>query len=137
MVEQERVVLELSQGLLERGHEVEVASWLDVDEYNDARYSHIARHFMLASSDYRWFRSIPRTAKVLSKIIDNFKPDLIRIHTPNVALLIGFVNPGIPCIHLLHGYAAITRLGWLNCSLYPKNPSCCRSTDTNDFLDCF
>ena len=105
----ERIVLELALGLQDRGHKVEVASWLDVDEYPDARYSGITRHSIMASSEYRWIRSIPESAKKLREIIDHFRPDVIQIHTPNVAWLLAWANSCVRCIHILHGYGDITR----------------------------
>lgn len=107
----ERVLLELATGLQQRGHVVEVVSWLDVDEYNDACYKSISRHYLLSKADYRWVRSIPKSAAKLRPLVQQFKPDVIEIHTPNVAWVAAWANLGVPCVHVLHGYGDITRYG--------------------------
>lgn len=109
----ERVLLEIALGLQKRGHQVEVIAWLDVDEYQDACYSSIKRHYLLAKDKYRWLRSIPRSAVLLRKFVTRFNPDVVEIHAPNVTWLAACAGLRIPCIHVLHGYGNITRISTL------------------------
>jgi glycosyltransferase involved in cell wall biosynthesis len=106
----ERVLLELTLGLQKRGHIVKVISWLEVNEYQEDCYKSINPYYLLPKNRYRWVRSIPDSAKLLKKAVENFKPDLIQIHTPNVALLAAWSNLNIPFIQVIHGYGDITRL---------------------------
>lgn len=103
----ERVLLELALGLSKRGHVVEVVSWLDVNEYTDECYKPIPRHSLLPSDEYRWIWSIPTSAAPLRKIVNRFKPDVIEIHTPNVAWVAAWAGIDTPCVHVLHGYSEI------------------------------
>jgi len=109
----ERVLLEIALGLQKRGHQVEVIAWLNVDEYQDACYSSVKRHYLIDKDKYRWIRSIPRSAALLRKLVTQFNPDVIEIHTPNVAWVAAYAWLRIPCIHVLHGYGDITRHGSL------------------------
>ena len=109
----ERVLLEIALGLQKRGHQVEVIAWLDVDEYQDACYSSVKRNYLLSKDKYRWIRSIPHSAAVLRKLVRQFNPDVIELHSPNVTWLAAYARFRIPCIHVLHGYGAITRYGSL------------------------
>lgn len=107
----ERVLLEIALGLKNRGHLVDVVPWLDIDEYQEERYQAISRHYLLPKNEYRWVRSILRSAASLRKVVEQFKPDAIEIHTPNVAWVAAWAGLGIPCVHVLHGYGDITRYG--------------------------
>ena len=109
----ERVLLEIALGLQKRGHQVEVIAWLDVDEYQDACYSSVKRNYLLSKDKYRWIRSIPHSAAVLRKLVRQFNPDVIELHSPNVTWLAAYARFRIPCIHVLHGYGDITRYGSL------------------------
>lgn len=107
----ERVLLELALGLQRLGHVVEVVSWLDVDEYQEEHYKLVNRHYLLSKNEYRWLKSIPRSAALLRKAVDRFKPDVIEIHTPNIAWLAAWAGLAVPCVHVLHGYGNITCYG--------------------------
>lgn len=113
----ERVLLEIALGLQKRRHQVEVIAWLDVDEYQDACYSSIKRHYLLSKDKYLWIRSIPRSAVELRKLVRQFNPDVIEIHSPNVTWVAAYAWLRIPCIHVLHGYGSITRYGSLKDNL--------------------
>lgn len=114
----ERVCLELAAGLIRRGDVVEVAAWVDVDEYPDPDYQCIKRHYLMRHSDYRWVWSIPRSSTRLCSMVNVFRPDLIVIHTPNVAWLTAWARLRIPCVHVLHGYGDITYSGSIKASIY-------------------
>ena len=107
----ERVLLEMSLGLRAKGHDVEVVSWLNVDEYREERYSSIPRHFLMRKDEYRWPWTVPRAAESFRQVAEEFCPDVIEIHTPTVAWVAAWANLGISCTHVLHGYGGITRGG--------------------------
>ncbi len=107
----ERVLLEVASGLREKGHDVEVVAWLDVDEYRDERYCEVPRHFLMRQEKYRWPWAVPNAAKGLQQVVKRFCPDVIEIHTPTVAWVVAWANLNIPCVHVIHGYGAITREG--------------------------
>lgn len=109
----ERVLLEIALGLRERGHEVAVAAWLDVDEYGEERYRSIPRHFLMAASEYRWPWSVYRAAERLKSIVAEFMPQAIELHTPTMAWVAAWAGLRIPCVHVVQGYGAITRQGSL------------------------
>lgn len=107
----ERVLLEIALGLRAKGHVVEVAAWLDVDEYGEECYRSVPRHFLMPRSEYRWPWSVPRTARRLRELVAKFQPDVIELHTPTVAWVAAWAQVKIPCIHVVQGYGAITRSG--------------------------
>ena len=104
----EKVVLELANGFKEQGDQVAVISWLDVDEFCEPRYSGITRDFLIPKSEYQWIKSIPKSSRILIKKINNFNPDIIQIHTPNMAWLLAWNPVMVPVIHVLHGFGSIT-----------------------------
>lgn len=107
----ERVLLEIALGLLAKGYFVEIVSWVDVDEYTEERYKSITRHYLLCKDNYRWPWCIPRSAKALRQVVDQFKPDVMELHTPTVAWVAAWANLRLPMTHVLHGYSSITRCG--------------------------
>ncbi len=109
----ERVLLELAVGLKHLGHDVKVIAWLDVDEYTDTCYQSIPRNHLLPKKEYFWVRSIPISATKLKLQVEEFRPDVIEIHSPNIAWVAAWANLGIPCVHVLHGYGSITHDGSL------------------------
>ena len=114
----ERVCLELASRLIQRGDVVEVAAWVDVDEYPEPNYQGIKRHYLMPHSDYRWVRSIPGSARRLCSLVNAFRPDVIEIHTPNVAWLAAWARLDMPCVHVLHGYGDITYAGSIKALVY-------------------
>ncbi len=105
------MLLEIAMDLRAKGHDVEVVSWLDVDEYREKRYLSVPRHFLISEADYRWPRSVPGAAVLLKRMVESYRPDIIEIHTPTVAWVAAWANLKIPYIHVLQGYGAITRRG--------------------------
>lgn len=114
----ERICLELAAGLMRQGNIVEIAAWVDIDEYPDIQYKSIKRHYIIPHSQYRWIWSIHRSSKTLRKLVEAFTPDVIQIHTPNVAWLMAWAKPDIPCVHVLHGYGDITYAGSIKALVY-------------------
>jgi glycosyltransferase involved in cell wall biosynthesis len=45
--------------------------------------------------------------------VASFRPNVIEIHTPNLAWLAAWARLGVPCVHVLHGYGSITAYGSL------------------------
>ncbi len=107
----ERVLLEVALGLRAKGHMVEVASWLDVDEYQEERYAPVPRRFLMRKEDYSWPWGVPAAAKALKDAVEKFKPDIIEMHTPTVAWVAAWAELKIPYLHVLQGYGAIVREG--------------------------
>lgn len=106
----ERVLLDITLGLRKKGHDVEVITWLNVDEYQEERYQSITHHFLMQKHQYRWPWSIPQAASSFRQVVESFRPDIIEIHTPTVAWVVAWANLQIPYVHVLHGYGEITRI---------------------------
>lgn len=102
----ERVVLNQAEGLVQKGHTIQIISWLDNDEYKD-EYPNLERHHLIKAGEYKWIRSLRSSSKILSFRINSFKPDIIQVHTPTVAWLLGMIKNEVPAIHILHGYGSI------------------------------
>lgn len=107
----ERVLLEIALGLRAKGHVVEVAAWLDVDEYREECYRSVPRHFLIRGDEYRWPWSVPHGAQRLRELAGEFLPEVIEIHTPTLAWVAAWANLGVPTVHVVQGYGAITRSG--------------------------
>jgi glycosyltransferase involved in cell wall biosynthesis len=105
----ERVLLEVARGLSAKAHEVEILSWLDVDEYREETYRSLPRAFLMRSTEYRWPWSVPQAAASFRRVVERFRPDAVELHTPNVAWVAAWAGLRTPCVHVLHGYGAIMR----------------------------
>lgn len=103
----ERVVLEVAKGLMERGHQVLVVGWVDINEYPDSEYQNIAITSLTSQSDYAWLRSIPAHSKRLRAICRDFRPDVVQVHTPNVMWLVAYARLKVKTYHILHGYGEL------------------------------
>lgn len=104
----ERVLLDLAVGLKTRGHIVKVVSWIDIDDYQEQRYSSVPRVYLMTKDQYRWPWSVPTAAKYLRQTVNKFRPDVVEIHTPTVAWVAAWAHLGTPCVHVLHGHGGIT-----------------------------
>lgn len=105
----ERVVLELALGLQAKGHNVELVSWLKIDEYPDVVYSKINRSYLTSNTSYPGLKGIPKAAAELNKIIKEKNPDVIEMHSPTVAWIAAWARIRIPCIEVIHGYDTIEK----------------------------
>jgi glycosyltransferase involved in cell wall biosynthesis len=105
----ERVLLELALGFKDLGHTVLIISWIDINEYQEPRYNQLQKDYLISNNQYRWINSIPRSRKILKRKISNFAPDIIQVHSPNIAFLLPLVNINkARYFHVLHGYGIIS-----------------------------
>lgn len=104
----ERVLLDLAVGLKKRGHVVEVVSWINIDDYQEQRYSSVPRVYLMTKDQYRWPWSVPTAAKYLRQAVNRFCPDVVEIHTPTVAWVAAWAHLNTPCVHVLHGQIEIS-----------------------------
>lgn len=104
----ERVVLELASGLMEKGHEVLVTPWVDLDEHNEDRYRTVAREYLTPNQKYRWPISAFQAAGKFRQLLKRFRPDVIAIHNPALCWVVALARPAMPTVHVLHGYGWIT-----------------------------
>jgi glycosyltransferase involved in cell wall biosynthesis len=109
----ERVLLELSRALIQRGHDAMICSLLDVDEYPEAAWTAIPRRSLTAASAYRWPYCVPKLARRLAEVVKEFSPDVIEVHTPNVAWVAAYARVRRPVVHVLHGYDFLQGRGGL------------------------
>ena len=104
----ERVVLEIAEGLKNNGHNVNIITWINEDSFK-YEYPNIERKYLLDKNNYLGLRSIPKSILLLRKAIRKYKPDIIHIHSPNIALLFSFSLIKIPAVHVIHGYGKIAK----------------------------
>ena len=100
----ERVLLDLANGLIERGHTVKIVALLAINEYQESCYAAIPHQYLIPPEQYRWPWSVPMMARALGEVVNKFHPDLIEIHTPTAAVVTACAKPNAPVVHVLHGY---------------------------------
>ncbi len=104
----ERILLDLSSAFVNRGHIVDVLSLIAFDEYHDPDYANIRRHYIIQPDKYRWPWGIPAMARLLKSAVSQIYPDVMMIHTPNVAWVAAAAGCRVPSVQMLHGYGAMT-----------------------------
>jgi glycosyltransferase involved in cell wall biosynthesis len=107
----ERVCLELSKGLISLGLNVEIISWIAVDEYTEDEYNILNRYYLISKLNYKWIKSLLKSALILRKLLNNIKPDIILIHSTNTVLLYLIAMFKRPSIQIIHGYDDIINMG--------------------------
>ncbi len=103
----ERVLLELSLGLKDLGHEVRVLGLVGVTEYNESPFNEIPYNFLVKPENYHWRSGIPILAKKMRSAVDRFKPDVLQIHTANAAIVAACGLLKQPAIQVFHGYGGL------------------------------
>ena len=104
----ERILLEIANGLINLGHIVNVITWIDEDAFK-SEYNSINRVSLLKKNHYSGLKSIPKSIFPLRRAIKSFNPDIIHIHSPNIATLFSFTFINTPVIHVIHGYGKIAQ----------------------------
>ena len=107
----ERVVLELACGLMKKGYDVLVVSWVDIDEHSEDRYRSVPREYLMLRDNYHWPFSVFPAARRFRRIMERFRPDIIAIHNPALCWVVSLSRPAAPTVHVLHGYGEITSSG--------------------------
>jgi glycosyltransferase involved in cell wall biosynthesis len=105
----ERVLLDLAVGFADRGHNVEIISLLNVNDYHDYKYRGIKKSFLLASENYHSYFSIFKVLKIFHKILKSKKFDIIQIHSPNMVFLalLSFIRS--PIVQVIHSHPIISK----------------------------
>jgi glycosyltransferase involved in cell wall biosynthesis len=103
----ERIVLEIASGLIKRGENVSIIGWIDENVYSKSEYPNLKYYYILKKVNYHGLRSIPKSIFKLRNLINELNPDIIQIHSPNVATLFAFCFLQYPVFHVLHGYGKI------------------------------
>ena len=116
----ERVLLDLANGLIERGHTVKIVALLAINEYQESCYAAIPHQYLIPPEQYRWPWSVPVMARALREVVSKFRPDVIEIHTPTAAVVAAYAKPNAPVVHVLHGYDLYRGQKWIKDCLLHK-----------------
>ena len=100
----ERLTLELSLGLREAGHDTLVVTLIDENAHDEPEYASVASSSLLSGKALRWPWYLPRAASRLKAVVQEWKPDLLLIHTQNVAVVAALAVPMPPVIQVVHSY---------------------------------
>ena len=98
----ERVALELALGFSERGISNGIVSLLDVNEYDEPRYSRVAVRSLIPASQYSWPGCVPKLASNLKRVLAELNPGVIELHTPTAAIVAGFASLKVPSAQVFH-----------------------------------
>lgn len=104
----ERIVLEIANGLKNIGHNINIITWVNEDSFM-SEYPTIERSYLLEKKNYYGLKSIPKSIFPLRRAIKSFNPDIIHIHSPNIATLFSCTFINTPVIHVIHGYGKIAQ----------------------------
>jgi len=100
----ERVVLELDRGARALGHRSLVTMLLDSNAFGEPRYASVDTRFLLAPEQYRWPLYVPPASARLRRIAGEWKPDILFVHTPDVAIVAGWARLTVPSAQVIHCY---------------------------------
>lgn len=104
----ERIAIEIARGLNESGEFVHICTLLDRNEY-EKETDGLELSPLIQPSEYRWPWGVPRMAAALRQVIERVDPDIIQVHTPTAAVVVGWCRPKMPVQHVIHGYGTIAR----------------------------
>jgi len=100
----ERIVLELDRGFKTLGHRSLVAMLLDSNAFGEPRYASVETRILLAPEQYRWPLYVPPASARLRGIAREWKPDILFVHTPDVAIVAGWARLKVPSVQVIHCY---------------------------------
>lgn len=114
----ERVVVDLSLGLAQRGHEVSVCTLLPINQYRDLLEEkgspQIKQFSLFKHSDIRFLPNLPHMVIRLKKLVSEIKPDIIHCHLPTDAAVCLFLkhhlNHMVRTIHINDPFNKLTKL---------------------------
>jgi len=96
------VVLDLAAAMSAAGHECRVGILRDEGGFGKEEYPGIDIRVLLPEGELRWPRYVPRAARSLSRLLGEWRPDVLLAHTPNVAAVAAAAGGGIPGIQVIH-----------------------------------
>lgn len=98
----ERVLLDLASAIPAAGHECLVAVLRDEEGFGEKEYPGIAVRVLLPPGEMRWPRYVPRAASALSRLLAEWRPDVLLVHTPNAAAVAAAAGGRVPGIQVIH-----------------------------------
>jgi glycosyltransferase involved in cell wall biosynthesis len=98
----ERILVDLAAAMPSRGHECLVAILRDEGGFGEEEYPGIGVRVLLPDGELRWPGYVPRAARALSRLLREWRPDLLLAHTPNVAAVAAFAGGKVPGIQVIH-----------------------------------
>lgn len=97
----ERVLLDLASAIPSAGHECLVAILRDEGGFGE-EYPGIAVRVLLPDGELRWPGYVPRAARALSRLLGEWRPDVLLVHTPNAAAVAAAAGGRVPGIQVIH-----------------------------------
>ncbi len=98
----ERIVLELDRGAKAQGHDARVAMLLDSNAFAEPQYASVETRFLVSPERYQWPRYVLPASARLREIVAEWLPDVLFIHTPDVAIVAAWVRLKVPAIEVIH-----------------------------------
>ena len=98
----ERVLLDLASRIPAAGHECLVAILRDEGGFGEKEYPGVAVRLLLPNGELRWPLYVPRAARALSRILAEWRPDVLLVHTPNAAAVAAAAGGEVPGIQVIH-----------------------------------
>lgn len=98
----ERVLLDLASALPAAGHEGLVAVLREEGGFGEEEYPGIGARILLPPGELRWPRYVPRAARALSRLLGEWRPDVLLAHTPNIAAVAAAAGGAVPGIQVIH-----------------------------------
>ena len=105
----ERIAVNLLYGLKALGHEVEIATILDVNEYCDDFPETKDAKSITTPEKYGWPYSILKLADGFRRIAERFSADVVLIHSSTSCIVAADSRLTVPTITVFHGYGDLQR----------------------------
>lgn len=100
----ERILLELAAALQAEGHPTLVALLVEDHEHPEPAYRSVETRVLLPREAFRWPYYVPRAASRLARIVREWKPDVLLVHTPNAAYVAAAAALPAPAVWVVHWY---------------------------------
>ena len=98
----ERVLLDLASAIPSAGHQCLVAILRDEGGFGEKEYPGIAVRVLLPNGELRWPLYVPRAARAFSRLLAEWRPDVLLAHTPNAAAVAAAAGGEVPGIQVIH-----------------------------------
>jgi len=95
-------VVDLASAIPAAGHECLVAILRDEGGFGEKEYPGIAVRVLLPNGELRWPLYVPRAARAFSRLLAEWRPDVLLAHTPNAAAVAAAAGGEVPGIQVIH-----------------------------------
>jgi glycosyltransferase involved in cell wall biosynthesis len=103
----ERLLLQLSNHLLKKNHDIRILQAVDFDEYPE--YTISKKESLLKAQEYKWPYALPKLIRHYRKYVRAQNPDLICIFSPLMVIVAALSLMRLKTVHVIQGYGLVSK----------------------------